>query len=277
MTTIVQDLLSKYGTDNIFQLSEDYHGKYEDDYCNFEYYNNVTNDVVKDYWTTAAACPSFGLFQCKSIHQAIKEQLPINDGLRDMMIERHREACGVGQIEQMLGEYMCGRLVEVNKGRGWKGTGWLTHTFKHRYNSNGYQRECTKALVYNPSKNTLEEVYAHNMVYTDYEQFNSQYQQWFDEIIKDAPLEKLLPSYNTNTLCTKEWNKWAFLKVYKEKYMPNIEGARNSSQERREQIQKEKDEKLMADLIEWAKRKFPDQSEEYQKDIAQRAFNNTKK
>ena len=47
--TAVEEAIIKYGPENIFLVSSDYHGLYQDDNCIFQYYNNVTGDI---FWTS---------------------------------------------------------------------------------------------------------------------------------------------------------------------------------------------------------------------------------
>lgn len=46
----------------MFYISKSYRGLYEDDDCYFSYWDNVNGEIITDYWTTAAACPSFDLY-----------------------------------------------------------------------------------------------------------------------------------------------------------------------------------------------------------------------
>ena len=39
--TVLMKAQAQYGAENIFMLSSDYHGRYEDDDCYFTYYNNI--------------------------------------------------------------------------------------------------------------------------------------------------------------------------------------------------------------------------------------------
>ena len=48
--------------DDLYLVSLNYRGLYEDDYCTFWYLNAVTGEMVSDSWTTAGACPHFNSY-----------------------------------------------------------------------------------------------------------------------------------------------------------------------------------------------------------------------
>ena len=50
--TAVQKAIQEYGIENISMVGYNYHGRYEDDDCEFTYYNNVTGNFFYDEWTT---------------------------------------------------------------------------------------------------------------------------------------------------------------------------------------------------------------------------------
>ena len=54
--------IAELGAENVFYISKSYRGLYEDDDCWFSYWDNVNGEIIHDYWTTAAACPSFDLY-----------------------------------------------------------------------------------------------------------------------------------------------------------------------------------------------------------------------
>lgn len=55
-------VIAELGAENVFYISKSYRGLYEDDDCTFMYWDNVNGEIIHDYWTTAAACPSFDLY-----------------------------------------------------------------------------------------------------------------------------------------------------------------------------------------------------------------------
>ena len=54
--------IAELGAENVFYISKSYRGLYENDDCWFSYWDNVNGEIIHDYWTTAAACPSFDLY-----------------------------------------------------------------------------------------------------------------------------------------------------------------------------------------------------------------------
>lgn len=124
-------LAAEIGLENVFYVGENYRGLYEDDYCTFTFYNNLTGELFYDEWTTAYACPP-----CDSYYEGIytiKEGLEL--GLIDMdkvftlnkkrfetMIENNAKE--IFSIDSIRNNCFYPR-VKVNGGRKWKGEGYL--------------------------------------------------------------------------------------------------------------------------------------------------------
>ena len=70
--TAVQQAIKEFGVENISMVSYNYHGRYEDDDCDFTYYNNVTGEFFNDEWTTRFACPGYGCYECQTLEEADK-------------------------------------------------------------------------------------------------------------------------------------------------------------------------------------------------------------
>ena len=113
-----------FGKNSCFLVGENYRSYYDDDYCSFTYYSNVTGEYFTDNWTTAAACPSYSLYETDIRFDKAKEL-----GLIDIKIFN-----SVWKVEfNSIGEYLIkwpkefikcyGRfpMVEVYRGRSFKG------------------------------------------------------------------------------------------------------------------------------------------------------------
>jgi hypothetical protein len=138
-TTVLEDLIMKYGAENIFCVSQSYHGLYQDDYCDFTYYNNVTGELSDDKWSTAWAAPSFGRFE-----DGVTMKEALDNGLlnKALVLEKRRpiqKALLDGNLKTNYYKIepevaVAAHLrVEVNTGRKWKGTGFLVSTYETRY------------------------------------------------------------------------------------------------------------------------------------------------
>jgi hypothetical protein len=154
-------------------VSKDYHGLYEDDYCYFTYYNNVTGEFEKDTWTTAGACPNFGNYECMWISEGVSVGLVDKSKLFGILFGRAKN-----EIENLTfdpsnlwydnGDKIAPLYlkVTVNRGRKFKGSGYLVGFMKKsfqyaapRFHNHFYGTKdfgvttTTYAKIYVPDKN----------------------------------------------------------------------------------------------------------------------------
>lgn len=130
----VIDRIVEKGAENIYYIGRNYRGLYHDDYCTFTYYDNTTGEVFYDEWTTAFAAPHFDLYEDNIL--TFKEAVEL--GLVDMnKVKEHNMQIWLNQIETMklndlyyVKKYMNEftgfyPMIKVERGRKWKGTGFL--------------------------------------------------------------------------------------------------------------------------------------------------------
>lgn len=280
--TKVLEEIAKYGAENIFEYVEDYHGKYEDDYCTFVYINNVTGETFSDYWTTAGACPNFGLYECVHLQQAVNAGLPINPAIYESFRKVCRgEAIGLLHMyEKPLDTYhetrpQIGRLVTVDRGRKWKGTGYLIeikHSSYHPYNRYSPVDSYT-AVIYEPETNTIHEANAEYATYADQEQFKGEFEQWVDAKLEDTTIEDVMPNfhsfhYNMVSKC----HPCEFYREYIERHpIPDATGANYPERDARNAKRQAKADKLRAELEVWASR-FTEKTPEERAKMVERAL-----
>ena len=136
--TAVQKAINEYGIENISMVGYNYHGRYEDDDCEFTYYNNVTGNFFYDEWTTRFACPSYSCYECQTLEEADKKGFVDHEKLfsfkKYSMIKQFEKF----KFDNIWGETFdkiapLGLRVEVKRGRKWKGIGYLVGTFTTSY------------------------------------------------------------------------------------------------------------------------------------------------
>lgn len=276
--------IAKYGAENIFEYVEDYHGKYEDDYCTFVYVNNVTGETFSDGWTTAGACPNFSLYECIHLQQAVNAGLYINPNIYESFRNVCRgEAIGLLDIYKNVRDTyhdttpQIGRLVTIDRGRKWKGTGYLMEIKHSTYHPAGCWSAVNTytAVIYEVETNTIHEVNADYVKYADQEQFKAEFEAWVDSKLEGTTIEDVMPNfhsfhYNMVTKC----HPCNFYEEYIKRHpMPSTDGATYPEQEKRQAKEAEFKAKKMPELIAWCKSKEPEKSEEDIREWAEKIFN----
>ena len=156
---------AQYGAENIFMLSSDYHGRYEDDDCYFTYYNNVTGEEFKDTWSTRFAAPPFGWFETITLHDAFENDLVNKEVYLEYLkkkVFKYLEVCNPEGKYIDPEKYVKYLLpVRVEGGRKFKGEGILvsidtkTYTFGPTYGKGYNQSSTSTAKIYVPETNTF--------------------------------------------------------------------------------------------------------------------------
>lgn len=271
--TKVLEEIAKYGAENIFEYVEDYHGKYEDDYCTFVYINNITGESFSDHWTTAGACPNFGLYECVTLQKAVQAGLPINPAIYESFRKVVRgEAIGLLHMyENPLDLYhettpQVGRLVTINRGRKWQGTGYLMEIKHNTYHPAGRWSpvKTHTAVVFDPTTNTIHEANADYAVYADQEQFKAEFEAWVDAKLEGTTIEDVMPSFHSfNYNMVSKLHPCVFYREYIERHpMPSTEGASYPVQDEKVAKYEAYKASQMPKLIEWCRSKAPEKTEE---------------
>lgn len=209
--TAVQEAIKKYGIENISMVGYNYHGRYEDDDCNFTYYNNVTGEFFYDEWTTRFACPYFGCYECQTLKTADEKGYVDHEKLynfkRNQLINYYTnmkiDNYAIGELYNIIAPL--GLRVEVRGGRKWKGIGFLVGTFSTSYqwgtklwrSNNDYGTSTTRhAKVYDPLTNKIETVTANHVKFLDLDNIIEQYKKDMISIIEATTVDDLVIGKN---------------------------------------------------------------------------------
>lgn len=199
MKTAVENMVAQFGSNNIFLIKEDYHGLYEDDDCEFEYYNNVTGEAFGDGWTTRCACPSYNRYMATHIRTALREGLV--DVAKFMDFVRNRFYITGENLKLNVEDVAYyGLRVEVSKGRKWKGTGYLIGLEESSYQyytpqfaaRPGYGESTTvTAKIYDPLTGKIERATAKYVKFLDEEKIISAYVEKYNSLVDDLTVDQL--------------------------------------------------------------------------------------
>ena len=278
--TVVEEAIIKYGPENIFLVSSDYHGLYQDDYCTFHYYNNVTGDEFMDEWSTAYAAPAYGRFEnCLTL----KEAEALNLINKDIALQKSKEKLTrlYTNITKEITQPMAIKYhleVKVTRGRKWKGTGIIKDVRRTMYqyakpsfmtNDPYWGKKVTDiAIVYDNNSNKIEEV---NYAYCVPVKLDEMIDSWRKEIIeyvKKATNENL----DGLTIRIPEYLKWEIFVARYANELPDDRLYIYPEQEARDAKEKAFKEKKIAELTDWAKN-YTDVKTEEIPEFVERVYN----
>lgn len=122
--------IAEVGVENIFYVSRDYHGRYEDDDCTFTYWDNLNGKYIYDYWGTHFAAPSFFLYEDNIIrfNDALEAGLVNIDLFTNSKVEMlHNVVNNISFKDEKIHDAIVktNPLIKVEDGRKFKGTGYL--------------------------------------------------------------------------------------------------------------------------------------------------------
>lgn len=289
MNTVVQDAIAKYGVNNIFMVSEDYHGLYEDDHCNFVYFNNVTGEIFTDRWSTAYACPAFQLFECMKIEEAFNAGLVnmelLFKGEQNRLIAKYTNAnFGYYSIEDLS---HFGFKVEVKTGRKWKGVGYLIDSYTKSYqwgvkqwkSDNDYGMSYTTyCKIYDPATNRIEVATSQNVNILNYDEVVQQYKEDMINAVKNTTVDDLVVSPRIELKSSKllSFPEWMIKNKRTIDTNSAFDVAADEMQKKidaRNQKHNEFKAKKMPQLIEWVRNNTDKQTEEDILKLAEHIFN----
>ena len=278
--TVVEEAIIKYGPENIFLISSDYHGLYQDDYCTFHYYNNVTGDEFMDEWSTAYAAPAYGRFEnCLTLKEA-KELDLIN---KEIALQKSKEKLTrlYTNITKEVTQSMAIKYhleVKVTRGRKWKGTGIIKDVRRTMYqyakpsfrtNDPYWGKKVTDiAIVYDNNSNKIEEV---NYAYCVPVKLEEMVDSWRKEIlgyVEKATNENL----DGLTIRIPEYLKWEVFVARYANELPDDRLYIYPEQDARDAKEKAFKEKKIAELTEWAKN-YTDVKAEEIPEFVERVYN----
>ena len=279
--TAVEEAIIKYGPENIFLISSDYHGLYQDDYCTFHYYNNVTGDEFMDEWSTAYAAPAYGRFEnCLTLNEAKELDLIIN---KEIALKKSKEKLTrlYTNITKEVTQSMAIAYhleVKVTRGRKWKGTGIIKGVRRTMYqyarpsfrtNDPYWGKKVTDiAIVYDNNSNKIEEV---NYAYCVPVKLDEMIDSWRKEIleyVEKATIENL----DGLTIRIPEYLKWEIFVARYANELPDDRLYIYPAQDARDAKEKAFKEKKIAELTEWAKN-YTDVKAEEIPEFVERVYN----
>lgn len=297
--TAVQKAIQKYGIENISMVGYNYHGRYEDDDCYFTYYNNVTGNFFYDEWTTRFACPAYGCYECQTLEEADKKGYVDHEKLFSFKKFEMIKQLEKFKFNNVWGDTFVkiapfGLRVEVNRGRKWKGIGYLVGTFTTSYqwgvkmwrSNNDYGTSTTRhAKIYDPTTNRIETVTAEYVKFLDLDNIIEQYKKDMIAIVEattinDFTIGKNGTSYSpysgdsNDTKMTINCKTVSFMKYLESK------GNKLNLNNAYDVIEEEKKAKFeafkatkMPGIIEWVKNNTDKTTEEEIMKLAEHIFN----
>lgn len=297
--TAVQKAIKEYGINNISMVGYNYHGRYEDDDCNFTYYNNVTGNFFYDEWTTRFACPAYGCYECQTLEEADKKGYVNHEKLFSFKKFEMIKQLEKFKFDNIWGETFAkiapfGLRVEVKRGRKWNGIGYLVGTFTTSYqwgvkmwrSNNDYGTSTTRhAKIYDPTTNRIETVTADYVKFLDLDNIVEQYKKEMIAIVEattvdDFSIGKNGTSYSpysgdsNDTKMTLKCDVISFMEYLKSKGNKlNLENAFDVVEEEKKAKFLAFKETKMSGIIEWVKNNTDKETEEDIMKLAEHIFN----
>lgn len=126
--TIIERI-AEVGAENVFYISKNYRGLYEDDFCSFLYWDNANGEYVWDEWGTNFAYPNFDLYTEDVIcyDDAKKAGLVNMDLVYANRLKNMRERIKRMEFNDNIKKDMIAMnpRIKVDGGRKFKGEGYL--------------------------------------------------------------------------------------------------------------------------------------------------------
>ncbi|MBQ3414847.1 MAG: hypothetical protein IJH39_05775 [Clostridia bacterium] len=274
----ILNLMKKVGIDKIFFVGRDYHGKYEDDYCYFTYWNEAEKKFEKDEWGTWAAFPHYDLYE-----MPLDFGVAWENGLIDKEAYLAYQQSSALQIlsntkfdKNVAKDYKL--RVSINGGRKFKGEGYLVDVEESSYryatpmfrnHSDNFGISITEtAVIWNPIDNTLNRANLKYVNYMDSEEIMEKYTFWAKKVIMDSTVNDI-KSNNQYNLGSYILNiDYSFAKFMGEVWAPEhqigdvISTAYDPEAEARKKKESEFRTSKMPGIIEWVKNNTDKQGEE---------------
>lgn len=271
--------MREVGMDKIFFVGRDYHGKYEDDYCYFTYWNEAEKQFEKDEWGTWAAFPHYDLYEMPlDFSIAWENDMIDKEAYLEVMKSRHLNILSTTTFNVNEAENYYLR-VKIEKGRKFKGEGYLvgveenhyryaTPMFRTHDSDFGISTSRT-ALIWNPIDNTINRANAQYLEFVDAEKIMEEYTFWAKKIIMNATVENIHSNNKYNLGCFILDIDYSFTKFMDEVWMKNhnVVGsyptdAYDPYLEEQKKKQSEFQASKMPGIIEWVKNNTDKKGEE---------------
>lgn len=276
--------IAEVGAENIFYVSKDYRGLYEDDFCDLVYWNNLTGEVIYDHWATNFAAPSLRLYTDNVIkfYEAVEAGMVNMELIKNLNIEKiHNHINSISFNNRLYDETEMKikktiestyPLIKVERGRKWRGTGYFIE--KIVISSPYGDREMAKVL-------SLDDFQIHycNYYYVEFVELNTIIEEYkayanayVDNAVKNNTLGYIFDNMNCFTWKFKYDHMMSIFDFIKSKEN-NISYLVNSAYDPIEEERKRKASENRAanfkNIIEWVKNNTDKTSE---KDIHELAL-----
>lgn len=196
-------IIAERGAENVFYVSRNYRGLYEDDDCTFTYWDNVNGQFIYDEWSTRYAAPSFFLYEDNIItFDNAKAAGLVNMKLfTDLMVKNACESIDRMQINNFIDDIIpTYPRIKVEDGRRWKGNGYLVEKI---INENHHGTRIIAKVLSTEDFQIHYCNYAY-VQYTDAETYLNEYKAYAKEFIKKYTSVALS---NDTLISFKEWVK----------------------------------------------------------------------
>ncbi len=243
---------AEHGAENIFMISSSYRSHAYDDYASFTYYNQATQKEFADSWTTAAACPSYGLYECMKIEEAYKKGLLDEDKYVGFLKQRRLKSLENFSAPSLyVDDFIKYKVrVEVTGGRKWKGTGYALSSKWVKF---GYH-ETKYVSILDTETNIIHEI-SDNWVHLaeDIDKLTEEYKAWAKEKIESITVDNLLIGSNGLTVdVDTRFEEWLMERAKDVEI--DSENAVNPAQQERDKRKEEFKKRKMEELVEWVKK-----------------------
>ena len=270
------------GIENVFYIQQIYKGLYDDDYCDFYYWDNVNGKVITDHWTTAYGCPGFDNYieNIFTFDAAVRMGLVNMDLLKKYNIEKTlnyiESAQNLKDVNSIIKKNY--PLVKVEGGRKFKGIGYYAGTINTSENS---QYDNVEARILSLEDFQIHYCSPQYVQLINADDIVNNYIKWATDTVNKVVLNNSYARFfNMNgvywTIRDENFSFEAYMKVQVD---PNIESLiKNAYDPKAEELKKKRAEKMTKnypDLLEWVKTKTQVTNEADQIALAIRILNKT--
>jgi len=189
------------GINKIFFVGRDYHGRYEDDYCYFTYWDEEKKEFFSDEWGTWAAFPHYDLYEMPiDFGAGWEEGLIDKEAYLKFMQNKHLDIINKAVFDKEVAQDFNLR-VSVDAGRKWKGEGYLVGvtSASYRFATPRFRNHCEDygvsttytAMIWNPIDNTINRANLKYVNYMDEEKIMKEYKEWAMNIVNRATVNDI--------------------------------------------------------------------------------------
>lgn len=269
------------GSTSIFLFSKNYSSHYEDDDCNFTYWDEQKKEFFNDGWSTRYAAPNFDYYEMP-INFSDGWNMELIDKLEYLKIIKAQHIKNLDKVSFDANIAKNYKLrVKVDGGRKWKGEGILINVEEssYRYAAPMFRNHCEGygvnttyiAIIWNPIDNTINRCNYKYVEFLDSEEIMKEYKNWAEIAINSA----LVDNIDETTFDLKV--NYSFENFMENKYKNSIfnniaENAYDPEEEERKRKASEFRASKMPGIIEWVKNNTDKKGEEIMK-LAIHIFN----